>query len=280
MSQSRSRSASRSASQSASQSPSIRLSADELLAVLRAEVQLVVKELKLVFLADPVPTCPQWTVRDLIEHLGGAHRWAAAVVAGARTENLPDEEQATLMAPPVDPNELVPWFADGAGTLLAAMDAAPVDLQAFTFLRSAPPARLFWARRQAHETTIHRVDLLAAQLGRIPSTAEAGVGPAVAVDGIDELLIGFIQRRSSRLRNSEPFRVIIAPSDVEVAWTVAVSDDPPIVTPGTDRKANSVLSGTAAALYLGLWNRGDDIAETGSVDALGQWRERVRISWS
>ena len=25
---------------------------------------------------DPVPSCPEWTVRDLVRHLGGVHRWA------------------------------------------------------------------------------------------------------------------------------------------------------------------------------------------------------------
>ena len=45
------------------------------------------------------------------------------------------------------------------------------------------------------------------------------------------------------------------------------------------RDAHAVLTGTAAALYLGLWNRGDDIAENGTVDALGHWREQVRVSW-
>jgi hypothetical protein len=41
-----------------------------------------------------------------------------------------------------------------------------------------------------------------------------------------------------------------------------------------------VLTGTAAALYLGLWNRGDDIAMTGDVDVLGLWRDKVRVTWS
>ena len=30
----------------------------------------------------PVPTCPGWTVRDLLAHQGMVHRWATAVVLG------------------------------------------------------------------------------------------------------------------------------------------------------------------------------------------------------
>ena len=36
--------------------------------------------------AAAVPTCPEWTVRDLVRHLGGVHRWATGHVAGGRTE--------------------------------------------------------------------------------------------------------------------------------------------------------------------------------------------------
>lgn len=35
-------------------------------------------------LAADVPTCPGWTVRDLLPHIGGIHRWAATVVGEAR----------------------------------------------------------------------------------------------------------------------------------------------------------------------------------------------------
>src|SRR5438270_1577407 len=31
-------------------------------------------------LAAPVPTCPEWTLQDLVEHIGGVHRWAAGMV--------------------------------------------------------------------------------------------------------------------------------------------------------------------------------------------------------
>ena len=28
-------------------------------------------------LTAPVPTCPEWTVRDLVTHVGSGHRWSA-----------------------------------------------------------------------------------------------------------------------------------------------------------------------------------------------------------
>ena len=44
----------------------------------------------------PVPTCPDWTVLDLVAHQGMVHRWAAALVRGER----PSDEE--VEGPPVE----------------------------------------------------------------------------------------------------------------------------------------------------------------------------------
>lgn len=255
-----------------------RLSQTELLAALAAEADRFAREIRRVLWSDHVPTCPNWTVRDLVTHLGGVHRWAATMVAEARTTVM-DDDQAFFI-PPEHEDLLLAWFVEGGIALHRTLEEAPDDLRAFVFLKNAPPAKQFWIRRQTHETTIHRVDALASRLGRMPSTTEAGVPTALAVDGLDELLNGFVPRRTSRLRTDEPFRSVVAATDVPVAWTVSVSADPPVVVPGADPTAHSRLTGTAAALYLGLWNRGDDMAESGTVDLLGHWRQQVRVRWS
>jgi hypothetical protein len=36
----------------------------------------------------------------------------------------------------------------------------------------------------------------------------------------------------------------------------------------------------ARALYLGLWNRGEELAATGNPDVLDQWRRDMRVRWS
>ena len=73
------------------------------------------------------------------------------------------------------------------------------------FLKDAPPPRRFWARRQAHETTIHSVDAVAAALGRWPTASDVTIDPVLAADGIDELLTGFITRGKGRLHTAEPY---------------------------------------------------------------------------
>ncbi|HEU4842430.1 MAG TPA: maleylpyruvate isomerase N-terminal domain-containing protein, partial [Ilumatobacteraceae bacterium] len=110
--------------------------------------------------AAPVPTCPGWTVRDLVRHLGGVHRWATGFVAESRAEK-DDRTQEELVGGWPDDGDLGRWFLDGAERLATALDAASPDLRCWTFLR-APSPRVHWARRQAHETAIHRVDAEAA----------------------------------------------------------------------------------------------------------------------
>lgn len=227
----------------------------------------------------PVPTCPGWAVRDLVVHLGGVHRWAAAMVAGARTRNFPPDELHAVMAAPAD-DTLLDWFGDGAEQLTAALAAAPPDLRALVFLRDSPGPREFWARRQAHETTIHRVDALAARLGHLATTSQAAVDRDLAVDGIDEVLTGFITRPSGALRTESPIVVAVTPTDADVGWTLRLSAEPVVTTEGADPDADALVTGTAADLYLGLWNRGDEIAVTGEPEFLGVWRDKVRISWS
>ena len=126
------------------------------------------------------------------------HRWAAANLRG-RTIEIDATERAGRRAPsPVD------WLRDGAIDLVAAITEAPDDVRTIVFLNDAPGPRAFWARRQCHETTIHAVDALAGALGRYPTAADTWIDPAVALDGIDELLAGFMTRNKSRLRSDEP----------------------------------------------------------------------------
>jgi hypothetical protein len=105
-----------------------------------------------------LPTCPDWTVRDLLKHITYVHRWAAGYVAGALTERVARLSEAEIMQTPSDDSSAVARFRDGYHALTQTLGAASPDLQCWTFLE-APSALIFWARRQAHETAIHRVDV-------------------------------------------------------------------------------------------------------------------------
>lgn len=226
----------------------------------------------------PVPTCPGWTVRDLVVHQGLVHRWASEIVGGTPPDRVRPEAQ--VVAEGHAAPDLLDWFDDGLVDLLNVLARAPEDLDVFFFLKAAPRPREAWARRQAHETSIHAVDAMAARLGGPPSTGQVWVRPAVAADGIDELLTGFLPRRTATLRSAEPLTVLVRPTDVDRSWTLQVSQDPVVTTVDDPPAApDLLLEGTATGLYLGLWNRGTEIAESGGRGFLDLWRDRQRVVW-
>ena len=148
------------------------------------------------------------------------------------------------------------------------------------FLNDAPPPRRFWARRQAHETTIHSVDAIAARSQRWPTASDVAIDPVLAADGIDELLMGFLTRGKGRLHTAEPYPVLIRTDDTGHAWTLRISDGPIVATQGAIERPEVVFSGTAVQLYLSLWNRADEITTNGRSDLIDQWRKQIRIRWS
>jgi len=222
-------------------------------------------------LSAPVPTTPDWDVRRLVAHQGLVHRWATAIVLGEEIDDDIVEREG------LDSGDPVGWLRDGAERLVVAISAAPDDLDALVFLVDAPPARRFWARRQCHETTIHAVDALSAAVGRYPRADDTWISRELALDGIDELLTGFMPRPRSRLRSDDPTTIAVLPDDADVRWTVTVTQRPPTtVRDASPDDADIVLRGSAVALYLTLWNRSDELDGTG----LDLWAEGARVTWA
>ncbi|HEX7738564.1 MAG TPA: maleylpyruvate isomerase family mycothiol-dependent enzyme [Marmoricola sp.] len=224
----------------------------------------------------PVPTCPDWTMADLVAHQGTVHRWAAANLRGTPMDEVDTEAMEAEGLAAVDQGE---WFDEGAKALLQALVDAPDDLAATFFLVDAPPAKFAWARRQCHETSIHAVDAMSVSLGRAPLAAETWLSPRVAADGIDELLTGFVPRPHQKVRAEQPCTVVVEATDVGRAWTMTIGPDPVVTTRERVADPDTVLSGTATQLYLGLWNRGDEFAVTGA-DFLRLWRDRMTVRWA
>ncbi|AKU18865.1 hypothetical protein VV02_12220 [Luteipulveratus mongoliensis] len=226
-------------------------------------------------LETAVPTCRGWTVNRLIAHVGMVHRWATAIVReepGRSTEELEEEGLAS--------GDPLAWFGHGSDVLLASLRRAPADLDVWFFLNDAPRPREAWARRQCHETTIHAVDALAAHVGGIPKSIDADISPELAADGVDELLCGFATRSKEDLRASRRVDVEVRASDTGDVWRAVVSEGPFEVRRGTEQQdADAIVHGTAAQLYLGLWNRGDEVTCDG-LDVISLWRERMQVNWS
>jgi uncharacterized protein (TIGR03083 family) len=224
-------------------------------------------------LEAPVPTCPGWTVLDLVAHQGMVHRWATALV---RAERPSDEEVDGFAAAGRAHPDPLAWLADGAVALARSLAEAPEELSTLVFLNDAPPAPRFWARRQCHETTIHAVDALSASLGRHARPDEVWVDPELAGDGIDELLGGFFTRPRSKLRCDEDALLVVRPDDLADWWQLELSPRPAVTSrhAAGDEPADDPdweLTGPAVELYLRLWNRTHPPEE---------WRHLTAVTWS
>lgn len=251
----------------------VRLSLDELGDGLGQAATVLRANAMAARLDTAVPTCPGWTVQHLVAHVGMAHRWAASHVTGCPI-GTPESLEAQAESEP----DLLGWFDEGATALLQALVDAPDDLQAFVFLKNAPAPKVFWTRRQCHETTIHAVDAIAARLGRPPERSETWIGERLALDGIDELLSGFVPRRSQGIHPPDETVVLVRPDDSAVAWRLGMGPDHPVevtvVDPASPAAYGTVdreLTGHPVDLYLRLWNR--------SADVDPWWHDLVTITW-
>jgi uncharacterized protein (TIGR03083 family) len=241
----------------------------ELIAGLRQDGELMAKAAAAVEPDAPIPTCPEWVMRDLVLHTGQVHRWATVHVAEQLVEAA---DAAAVMGQAPENARLVDWFRDGHQTLVDALESAEPDLDCWSFM-TAPSPLAFWARRQCHETGIHRAD------------AESASGPispfpaAIAADGVDELLRCFITRPGGRLKSDTPRTLLVQTTDTGDDWLVRISDK--VETERSSGAADCTVTGPASDVHLFLWNRGD----TSTVDVKGDkslldlWRTSVTIRW-
>src|SRR5215210_12996 len=68
-------------------------------------------------LRAPVPSCPGWTVADLVNHLGQTHLWAEHCI------RVKDPELSEVVAPVADREALAVWYAQCAGLLIKTLRA-------------------------------------------------------------------------------------------------------------------------------------------------------------
>lgn len=212
-----------------------------------------------------VPACPEWTVRELAAHQGTVQRWATAYLA----EGRPKFEQPPE-PPELTDTELLPWLRGALAHLLEALASAPPGLECCAFL-PAPSPLAFWARRQAQEVAVHRVD--AQQAGGVPLTP---VSPEFAADGVDELVTGFYPRSRRPVHAEAPRTMRVHATDTPGAtWTVDLQQ--PNRTRRTTwaaSEADCTMEGRAADLNLALWNRLplDTVRLTGDTTLAERWR--------
>ena len=246
---------------------------EEHVATLRSEADRLAASAAAAGASAPVPTCPGWTVRNLLAHTGGVHAWATSIISGRLAER-PDAGDLDDNVREVEDADLVDWYRAQAHGLADAIAGAPDDLECLTFL-PAPSARAFGARRQAHECAIHRADADAAA-GRPTSYAAEQ-----ATDGVAEMVHGFAARKRTRDVFDPPRTLQLRSTDGRV-WHLTLTTET-VVAADEQRDADATVTGTASDLFLLLWNRLDLAAPSlrieGDPVVPALWRDNVAVRW-
>jgi uncharacterized protein (TIGR03083 family) len=132
-------------------------------------------------LSATVPTAPDWTLADLLRHVGGNLRAVEQAVRTGVPVTEPEREVPGHAGPSGDdPAALEGWLVSAADAAAATLRSAGPDAEAQVWAVRWPTGA--WARRAAHDIVVHRAD------------AAGTVGTAYTVDGdlavdaVDEFL--------------------------------------------------------------------------------------------
>lgn len=196
----------------------------------------------------PVPSCPGWSVADLVQHTGRVHRSATRRVRDLETERHP----ASDIPLPAHP-ELVAWFEDGAEALGQVLEAAQPDASVWNW-SVGPNLASFWWRRMAQETAVHRWDAESAHARQQPIAAD------VAVDGVDEFLDVFLPTDFAETPPADLGGTVrLQCTDRPASWLVTVSGGVLLARrdqqPTAADRPLATVSAAASDLLLLLWRR-------------------------
>ncbi|WP_042372799.1 maleylpyruvate isomerase family mycothiol-dependent enzyme [Streptacidiphilus neutrinimicus] len=233
-----------------------------------AETARFVQVVERADLSTPVPSCPGWTLTDLIRHAGSVQRWFAVLLRG-RIQQPPTSRDVELKLPE-DEAGYPQWLADSLAEATDAIEAGDLDDPMWAW--GVDQHARFWVRRMLFETLVHRTDAELA-LGLRPE-----IDPALALDGVDEFLVNLpnafmFAPRTAELRAEHRTIEFSCPEGRRV---VRLRPDAFGVEPDTDGPADaSVHAATAGDLLLLLYGRHDRTADafalSGDQGLLDHW---------
>jgi uncharacterized protein (TIGR03083 family) len=213
-----------------------------------------------------VPSCPGWRVERLVGHVGRVYRTMAGWVrSGVAPTDVP--------RPPAGP-DVRGWTAEALESLVDALSSDTRPGLVPTWAGDQPA--LFWPRRMALETAIHRWDAEAAHGVAQPIDAE------LAVDGVDELLDVLMPvHAGGEALTGDGETIHLHATDVDGEWLVTLTSGRPTVE-RTHAKGNVAVRGPASDLLLLLWNRGDAAGRErlqvfGDSGLLDRWAGSIRL---
>jgi uncharacterized protein (TIGR03083 family) len=207
---------------------------------------------------EQIEWCPEWTVRDLVTHVGTGHRLAAGIIEERRDRPAGYK----LVDAPDDKNDWADWLTSGAKRLNAAVAGHGFDGEVWTWQPKFQTAG-FWQRRMLHDLIVHRFD----------ADPSGDLAPDLAADGIADLLLAF--EYFGRLTGKGETLLFTA-TDTGQSWHVTLTAAGPEWIIG-DRAADVRCEAPVKDLLLILNRRLDPPALEGDVALYERWRADSRF---
>ena len=238
-------------------------------------------------LEPAVPSCPGWTVADLVAHIGGVdwYWWNHVNNRAQEHSGFPPKETFDSYPGIVEflnaswdgtadaagaPTTLVSWYTEGARRLEYVFREVDPDEPIWHW--SGDNRAIVHLRMQTIETTVHRWDVENAHGRAQPVDAE------IARDGIDHhftVMLPYVRAAGKhRAGAGESFH--LHRTDGEGEWLVRFQGEEVAISQ-THAKADVAVRGTASDLFLFLWGRvpAPDLNVVGDASLLERYRELV-----
>jgi uncharacterized protein (TIGR03083 family) len=202
-----------------------------------------------------VPSCPEWTLGDLVWHLTDVQWFWNQIASGPLLSRDDIEDRPE---PPPNDDHLVAGFREGVAQLVQTLDQAEPGTRVWSWADGEQD--IAWVRRRmAHEMAIHRWD------GESTIGDPRSIDASLALDGIDEWAEWMVDPEDLAL--ASPAVVRLLATDREVSRTFAVQSDGTFAAPSiaADLDPDGTIEAPAADLDLLLWRRvtPDDVTITG-----------------
>ncbi|MFC0532392.1 maleylpyruvate isomerase family mycothiol-dependent enzyme [Phytohabitans kaempferiae] len=227
-----------------------------------------------------VPTAPEWTITDLVEHVGQTQHWVAEIIERRITD--PTQLPTEMAVLPTDPREWRAWLSQSAQRVANACSDDALDAPVFNAAGDERSGTRFWMSTVLNETVVHGFD--AANAAHRPADIDADIAAALISNHL-----AMLTSPTWETRRSESARAIRGTgqtlqwlaTDTAGAWFVERRPDGARWQPGT-QQADVTVTGPAGSLLMILTRRlpltgreTTDISVDGDTDLAQHWLDNT-----
>ena len=199
-----------------------------------------------------VPTTPEWTIIDLVEHVGQTQHWVAEIIERRITD--PTQLPTEMAVLPTDPREWQAWLSGSAQRVASACSDDALDAPVFNPAGDGRSGTRFWLASVLNESVVHGVD--AANAAGVPADIDADVAGALITNHLRMLTSPTweMQRPKSAQAIRGTGQTLLWQATDGGAWFVERRPDGATWRTGTG-EADVTVTGPAESLLLTLTRR-------------------------